>query len=100
MLSVSVRLFTSLLAREIKSALMAAGAVVVRGYPGRGVGRGGERVASMEPLDPSGLCLREGDLVIFERKPVEPPPPEVVELVETSRNVDSVMLLWLSPVPP
>jgi hypothetical protein len=60
-----------------------AGAVVVREYPGRGRGRGGagaapERVASMDPLDPRGLCLREGDLVIFDKKPAVPPPDELL----------------------
>lgn len=38
----------------------------------------------MEPLDPRGLCLREGDLVILERKALAPP-PELEELTEPSR---------------
>ena len=59
----------------------------------------------MEPLEPRGLCLREGDLVILERKPDAPVapvvpvvpvvPPELVELIDPSRRlaVGSVMLI-------
>lgn len=96
MLVFVARLLTSLFVRATPSALTlnvpgAAGAVVVREYPGRGRGRGGveaapERVASMEPLEPKGLCLREGDLVILDRKPAVPPPDELfVEPKEPSR---------------
>lgn len=48
----------------------------------------------MDPLEPRGLCLREGDLVILERKPLAPP-PELVELMEPSRWKGSVMLFAL-----
>ena len=49
----------------------------------------------MELLDPRGLCLREGDLVILERNPAAPPPPEVAELIEPSRGEGSVILIGL-----
>lgn len=54
----------------------------------------------MEPLDPRGLCLREGDLVILERKALAPP-PELEELTEPSRweREVSVMLLFVLAVP-
>ncbi len=60
----------------------------------------------MEPLDSRVLCRREGDLAILERKPaavpptppddvvVPPPsPPEADEPIETSRGLESVILL-------
>jgi hypothetical protein len=77
----------------------AGGAVAVRVYPGRGRGRGGvtvpapaeEMAPSIEPFEPNGLCLREGDRVILERNPVAPdgsigPPPELDELTDPSRE--------------
>lgn len=98
-ISEELRLFTSLFVREARSALIAskvrgaAGAVAVRKLPGLSRGWGGvdpasERVASMEPLEPRGLCLREGDLAIFDRKPTAPPPvpPDAVELIDPSRG--------------